>query len=77
MIMDMPEGKDFGILSEEEVKHKEESPLYDKWPENMPCSLMGPVALWESIGGGRLLYGVLRELQKPLKEWINQANLHK
>lgn len=32
--MDMPEGKDFGILSEEEVKHKEESLLYDKWPEN-------------------------------------------
>ena len=31
----------------------------------MPCSLMGPVALWESIGGGRRLYGVLYDKQPP------------
>jgi len=43
----------------------------------MSYSLMGPVALWESTGGGKLLYGVLHELQKPLKEWVNQTNLQK
>lgn len=43
----------------------------------MSYSLMGPVALWESTGGGKLLYGVLHELQKPLKKWVNQTNLQK
>lgn len=45
---------------------------------NMSCSLMSPVALWESAGGGRLLYGVLHdELQKLLKERVNRAKLQK
>lgn len=45
---------------------------------NMPCSLMGPVTLWESNGSGRLLYGVLYdELQKLLKERMNRDNLQK
>ncbi|GAB0207628.1 mitochondrial enolase superfamily member 1 [Grus japonensis] len=41
---------------------------------NTPCSLMGPVALWESIGGGRPLYGVLHdESQKLLKEKVTEG----
>ncbi|GAB0208806.1 hypothetical protein GRJ2_003346300 [Grus japonensis] len=33
---------------------------------HMPCSLMGPVAFWDSIGGGRLLYGVLHNKSQKL-----------
>jgi len=37
---------------------------------------MGPVALWESVGGGRLLYGVLHnKLQRLLEEKASQASL--
>lgn len=44
----------------------------------MPCSLMGPVTLWESNGSGRLLYGVLYDdLQKLLKERLNWDSLQK
>ncbi|KAK4806844.1 LOW QUALITY PROTEIN: hypothetical protein QYF61_012565 [Mycteria americana] len=69
VIMDWPEGKDFGISPEEEVTRAEEAPRtikYQKMRSNMPCSLMGPV---ESIRDGKLLYGVLyNKLQKLLKE---------
>ncbi|KAK4825458.1 LOW QUALITY PROTEIN: hypothetical protein QYF61_027613 [Mycteria americana] len=34
VIMDWPEGKDFGISPEEEVTHAEEAPSYHKLPEN-------------------------------------------
>ncbi|KAK4806926.1 hypothetical protein QYF61_012647 [Mycteria americana] len=34
VIMDWPEGKDFGISPEEETTHAEEAPLYNKLPEN-------------------------------------------
>ncbi|KAK4810605.1 hypothetical protein QYF61_007342 [Mycteria americana] len=34
VIMDWPEGKDFGISPEEEVTRAEEAPLYNKLPEN-------------------------------------------
>ncbi|KAK4819475.1 hypothetical protein QYF61_004701 [Mycteria americana] len=34
VIMDWPEGKDFGISPEEEVTHAEEAPLYNKLPDN-------------------------------------------
>ena len=44
----------------------------------MPCSLMGPVVLWESIGDRKLLYGVLHdELQKLLREKVNRVSLQK
>ncbi|KAK4806255.1 hypothetical protein QYF61_013399, partial [Mycteria americana] len=40
VIMDWPEGKDFGISPEEEVMHAEEAPLYNKLPENeKQCAL--------------------------------------
>jgi len=45
---------------------------------SMPSSQTGPVILWESIGVGGLLYGVLHEkLQKLLKEKVSRANLQK
>ena len=70
--MDWPEVKDFGASPEEEVTRAEEAPLYitscQKIRNSMPCSRMGPVALWGSSGGGRLLYGAphvkLRKLRK-------------
>ncbi|GAB0206911.1 ribonuclease H-like [Grus japonensis] len=34
VIMDWPEGKDFGMSPEEEVTRAEEAPLYNKLPEN-------------------------------------------
>jgi len=34
VIMDWPEGKDFGASPEEEVTHAEEAPLYNKLPAN-------------------------------------------
>ncbi|KAK4810628.1 hypothetical protein QYF61_007365 [Mycteria americana] len=34
VIVDWPEGKDFGISPEKEVTHAEEAPLYNKLPEN-------------------------------------------
>ncbi|KAK4831831.1 hypothetical protein QYF61_019589, partial [Mycteria americana] len=47
---------------------------YQKMRSNMPCSLMDPVVLWESIGGGRLLYRVLYDkLQKLLKKVVMTA----
>jgi len=43
----------------------------EKMRNNTPCSLMGPVVLWESIIDGRL-YGIPHnELQKLLKEGVN------
>ena len=71
MIVDWQAGKDFGMSAEEKLTHAEEAPLYNKQKMRsyMPCSLMGPVTLWESSGGGRLLYGALHDkLQKLLKE---------
>lgn len=58
VIMDWPKGKDLRKSEEEIVIHVKEAPLYNKLLENynMPCSLMEPVALWESTGDGRLLY---------------------
>jgi len=45
---------------------------------NMPCSLWDPVILWESIGGGSLLYGVQHDkLQKLLKEKRSRASLQR
>jgi len=32
----------------------------------MPCSRRGPVALWERIGGERLLYGALPDKSQKL-----------
>jgi len=34
VIMDWPEGKDFGALPEQEVTFAEEAPLYNKLPED-------------------------------------------
>ncbi|GAB0208749.1 hypothetical protein GRJ2_003340600 [Grus japonensis] len=81
VIADWPESKDFRMSPEEEVTCAEEAPPYNKLQKMriiMPSSLMGPVASWESIGGGRLLYGVLHnELQKLLKEKVNRASLQR
>lgn len=49
---------------------------YQTMRGNMPCSLIGPVVLWESMGGKRLLSGVQDKLQKLLKK-LNLANLQK
>ena len=60
------------------MKKPQYTTIYQKMRSNMPCSLMGPVILWESIGGGKLLYEVLHDkLQKLLKEKVNRANLQK
>uniref|UniRef100_A0A8B9GFX9 Peptidase metallopeptidase domain-containing protein n=1 Tax=Amazona collaria TaxID=241587 RepID=A0A8B9GFX9_9PSIT len=49
-----------------------------KVKSNMPCLLMGSVALWESIVDGRQLYGVLDDkLQKLLKERVNRVSLQR
>ncbi|KAK4832852.1 LOW QUALITY PROTEIN: hypothetical protein QYF61_025872 [Mycteria americana] len=74
VIMDWPEGTDFGILPEEEVTHAEEASLYNKLPENEK-----QYALFaDGIGGGRLLYGVLYEKsQKLLKEKGNRVSLQR
>jgi len=40
---------------------------------NMPCSQMDRVTLWENIEGEGHLYGVLHDkLLKPLKEKVNR-----
>lgn len=47
-------------------------PIYQKMRSNMSCLLMGPVILWETIRGERLMYGVLHnKLQKLLKDKVN------
>jgi len=51
---------------------------YYKMRSSMPCSLMGLVVFLENIEGGRLLCGVLHaELEKPLKDKVNQASLQR
>lgn len=69
VIMDWPEGKDFGISSSEEVTHAEEAPLHNKLPENeKQCALLTAVVLWGSIRGGRLLYGDLQDMSQTAEE---------
>ena len=53
--MDWPEGKDFGLLPEEEVTHAEETPPYNKLPENEKhlftdgsCHLAGKHWRWKA-----------------------------
>ncbi|KAK4828886.1 LOW QUALITY PROTEIN: hypothetical protein QYF61_001444 [Mycteria americana] len=69
-----------GISPDEEVTHAEEGPLYNKLPENEKQYALftdGSCHI-ESIGGGKLLYGVLYdELQKLLKEKVNQVRLQR
>ncbi|KAK4806163.1 hypothetical protein QYF61_001086 [Mycteria americana] len=57
VIMDWPEGKDFGISPEEEVTRAEEAPLYNKLPENEKqyalftdgsCPLVGKHRRWKA-----------------------------
>ncbi|KAK4830358.1 hypothetical protein QYF61_010135 [Mycteria americana] len=57
VIMDWPEGKDFGISPEEKVTHAEEAPLYNKLPENEKpyalftdgsCGLVGKHCRWKA-----------------------------
>ncbi|KAK4826081.1 hypothetical protein QYF61_005040 [Mycteria americana] len=57
VIMDWPEGKDFGILPEEEVMHAEEGPQYNKLPENEKqyalftdgsCCIVGKHQRWKA-----------------------------
>ncbi|KAK4811029.1 hypothetical protein QYF61_015733 [Mycteria americana] len=57
VIMDWPEGKDFGILPEEEVTRAEEAPLYNKLPENEKqyalftdgsCRIVGKHRRWKA-----------------------------
>ncbi|KAM6086134.1 uncharacterized protein LJ206_007568 [Theristicus caerulescens] len=57
VIMDWPEGKDFGISPEEEVTCAEEAPLYNKLPENEKqyalftdgsCRLVGKHRRWKA-----------------------------
>ncbi|GAB0209469.1 hypothetical protein GRJ2_003412600 [Grus japonensis] len=74
VITDWPEGKDFGISSEEDkVTHAEEAPPYNKLPENeKPYALFTDGSCRILGKHGRPLYGVLHgELQKLLKEKVN------
>ncbi|KAK4810701.1 hypothetical protein QYF61_007675 [Mycteria americana] len=57
VIMDWPEGKDFGISPEEEVTFAEEAPLYNKLPENEKqyalftdgsCRIVGKHRRWKA-----------------------------
>ncbi|KAK4831281.1 hypothetical protein QYF61_016751 [Mycteria americana] len=57
VIMDWPEGKDFGISPEEEVTRAEEAPLYNKLPENEKqyalftdgsCCIVGKLQRWKA-----------------------------
>ena len=57
VIMDWPEGKDFGISPEEEVTRAEEAPLYNKLPENekqyalfrdASCHIVGEHQRWKA-----------------------------
>ncbi|KAK4817077.1 hypothetical protein QYF61_027908 [Mycteria americana] len=57
VIMDWSEGKDFGVLPEEEVTRAEEAPLYNKLPENEKqnalftdgsCHLVGKHRRWKA-----------------------------
>lgn len=73
VIMERPEGKDLGILPDEEVMHAEESPLYNKlrMRSNMPCSLTGPVIL--GVKGDRRMYILLlNKLQRLRKKQAYQ-----
>jgi len=64
VIMDWPEGKDFGVLPEEEVTHAEMASLCNKLPEN------------EKQYAGRWLCEALHDKsQKLLKEKVSQAGL--
>ncbi|KAK4815961.1 hypothetical protein QYF61_010455 [Mycteria americana] len=58
VIMDWPEGKDFGISPEEEMTCAEEAPLYNKLPENEKqyalftdgsCCLVGRHRRWKAV----------------------------
>jgi len=45
---------------------------------SMPCSQIGPVVLWGSSGGGRMLYGALHDkAQKLQKEKVSRASLQR
>jgi len=79
VIIDWPEGKDFGALPEEEVTRAEEAPLYNKLPEDKKqYALLGPVALCGRSGGGRLLYGALHDKSwKLLREKVSPASLQR
>jgi len=57
LIMDWPEGKDFGASPEEEMTRAEEAPLYNKLPENEKqyalfldgsCSTVGKQRRWKA-----------------------------
>ena len=57
VIMDWPEGKDFGVSPEEEVTRAEEAPLYNKLPENekqyalftdVSCRIVGKQRRWKT-----------------------------
>ena len=57
VIMDRPEGKDFGLSPEEEVTRAEEAPLYKKLPEKKKqyalftdgsCHLVGEHQRWKA-----------------------------
>ena len=57
IVMDRPEGKDFGASPEEEVTHAEEAPLYNKLPEDEKhyalfkdgsCCIVGKQRRWKA-----------------------------
>ncbi|GAB0210040.1 hypothetical protein GRJ2_003469800 [Grus japonensis] len=57
VITDWPEGKDFGMLPEEEVTRAEEAPLYNKLPKNEKpyalftdgsCHIVGKILRWKA-----------------------------
>ena len=78
--MDWPEGRDFGVLPKEEVTRAEEAPLYNKLPEHEKqyALFMGPVSLWGSSRGGRLLYGALHDKSPQLsREKVSPASLQR
>ncbi|KAK4833080.1 hypothetical protein QYF61_027742 [Mycteria americana] len=72
VIMDWPEGKDFGISPEEEVTRAEEAPLYNKLPENEKqyapftdgsCHIIGKLRRWKAA-----LWSPIRQVAEAAEE---------
>lgn len=77
MIMEWSEGKDLGILPDEEVMHAEESPLYNKLPENEKQDALFTDGSCQTVGvkDDRLMYIVLLDKLQRLRkrqayQWI-------
>ncbi|XP_074788487.1 uncharacterized protein LOC141973621 [Athene noctua] len=81
VIMNWPESKDSG-MSPEQGRHVLRRPHHitscQMRRSDMPCSLMGLVALWENIDDGRLLCGFPHDRSlKLLRDRVNRVSLQR